>query len=184
MPSFVGASGDGAAGICGRRAGDGGFRLGKLAQCCHQRGAAQQCFLRSWLAKVALGGQRASLTLLLRTQMAGSRQPIQPVKQAAHRSGRPKPIPPCCRDAACCEGGGDGIWRGYAARPYLGNYRSECGSPRIRLRRANSAGSLTSLRRQPRLDCHFITMTEIKPPTLSRHYHGSKTFAERAPVRR
>jgi len=77
-------------------------------------------------------------------------------------------MPPCCRDAACCEGRGDSVWRGYAARQYLGNHWREHGSPRISLRYAYPAGSLASLRRCNRFDCHFVTMAGFGTPVNAR----------------
>jgi hypothetical protein len=59
----------------------------------------------------------------------------------------------------------DGVRRGYATRPYLANERCQRNSPRICLRRADSAGSLASLRRRHRFDRHCIT--ELKPS-----FHG------------
>jgi len=94
------------------------------------------------------------VVLLMRTQGAGGRQPIQPVKDTAHLPGHPKSMPPCCRNAACGESCGDGIRRSNAAGPDLGSHRSERGSARISFRNAGRTAGLASLRRCQRVHCY------------------------------
>jgi hypothetical protein len=96
----------------------------------------------------------------------------------AHRFGPPETVSPCCWNSTCREGRRDGIGRSYATRPYLGNERCQRDSPRICLRRADSAGSLASLRRRHRFDRHCITVT-LKPAS-----HGKGWGPGTGPVHR
>ena len=70
---------------------------------------------------------------------------------------------PCCRNTASSEGRRDGIRLGYAARPYFGNDRCECSSPRICLRRAYPPGSLAGLWRGHCFASSHGTTLTIKP---------------------
>jgi hypothetical protein len=67
----------------------------------------------------------------------------------------------------------DGVGRSYAARLYLGNNRGERGSPRVSFRNASHRAGLASLRRCPRFDWHFITVTATRNPSRTEGAHPS-----------
>jgi hypothetical protein len=115
---------------------------------------------------------RACTVLILRTYSARSRQTVYPVEQVAHRSGHPETMSPCCWNSACRQRCRDGIRRSNAARPYLGNDWCKRDGPRNSLRRAYPAGSFSSLRRCPRFDWHFITVTSATRNPSRTEGHG------------
>jgi hypothetical protein len=144
--------------------------------------------LRGWRSRLAKSDAcrpRACAVLILRTHSTVSRQTIEPVEQFPYRCGPPETVSPCCWNSTCREGRRDGVGRSYATRPYLGDEGCQRDSPRICLRRADSAGSLASLRRRHRFNRHCITVTLKPAPHAKPQPNGRERLGSRyGPVHR
>jgi hypothetical protein len=96
-------------------------------------------------------------------------------------------MPPRRWNAACGEGRRDQIGRGNAARPNLGNYRSQRSSPRLCQRCACPPASLASLRRCPPFDRHVVSPHPTLsvgwyPPMMARSWRLSTIGPKKSPI--